>query len=78
MTCIVSRTYAARPLRVALAVAFVALGVDMSFAAARTYFAQADAESAVSKHVCREIVVEADEGYGVRGTVTQTVCNEAQ
>ncbi len=25
---------------------------------------------------CREVVVETDEGYGVRGTVTRTVCRK--
>lgn len=35
-----------------------------------------DAKAEASERDCREVVVETDEGYGVRGTVTRTVCRK--
>lgn len=67
------RTSAARSLRVVLAVAVLGLGAGVSVAAARGVFAH-DAETVAAKQDCREVVVETDEGYGVRGAVTRMVC----
>ncbi len=35
-----------------------------------------DAKAETGKEECREVVVETDEGYGVRGTVTRIVCRK--
>lgn len=35
-----------------------------------------EAKVEANKQDCREVVVETDEGYGVRGTVTRTVCRK--
>jgi hypothetical protein len=74
-----SRSFAARSLRVALAVAVLGLGAGVSVAAAKGVFARdaAAAETVAVKQDCREVVVDTDEGYGVRGTVTRMVCRAA-
>jgi hypothetical protein len=99
---IVSREFASRPVRVALAVkiALAILGADVSLAAAKAYFAQSEATAPVAAASvssaapfilpldgaretyaaaanCHEVVVQTDEGYGVRGEVTRTVCRKA-
>jgi hypothetical protein len=35
-----------------------------------------ETKAETDKKECREVVVETDEGYGVRGTVTRTVCRK--
>lgn len=35
-----------------------------------------DAKADPSKHDCRDVEVETDEGYGVRGKVIRTVCRK--
>jgi uncharacterized membrane protein YczE len=73
-----SSSFAARSLRVALAVAVLGLGAGVSVAAAKGIFARdAAAETVAVKQDCREVVVDTDEGYGVRGTVTRMVCRAA-
>ncbi|MCC3247416.1 hypothetical protein LG047_19180 [Methylocystis sp. WRRC1] len=96
-----ARTFASRPVRVAVAmkIAFIILAANVSFAAAKAIFAKAPEaaaaqiqstspsmkpfilsvsaeEPAVSQN-CHEVEVETDEGYGVRGHVTRTVCRSA-
>ncbi len=80
-------TLAARCARIALATAILALGADMGAAAAKAFFVKSDAapqsyvlaidSEGVAKQTCREVVVETDEGYGVRGKVTRTVCEKS-
>jgi hypothetical protein len=73
-----SRIFAARSLRVVFAVAVLGLGAGVSVAAAKGIFARdAAAGAAVARQDCREVVLETDEGYGVRGTVTRMVCRAA-
>ncbi len=81
---------AARWVRIALAAAILGFGADMGAAAAKaiiakhgaeqtttqTYILAIDSEAAAKKN-CHEVVVETDEGYGVRGKITRTVCGKA-
>jgi hypothetical protein len=78
---------AARCARIFMAAAILAIGADIGAAAATAFFAKSDAASqtyilaidgdAAAKQSCREVVVETDEGYGVRGKVTRTVCEKS-
>lgn len=84
-----SRNFASRPVRVALAmkIAFVILGANASLAAAKVLWTKAPETPAVArvastdrlpaKHECRTVDVETDDGYGVRGHVSRTMCRDA-
>jgi len=81
--------FASRPVRVALAIkiAFCFLAADVSLAAAKVLWTKggdAAATTATAAQVsltqgerCREVQVEIDDGYGVRGQVIRTVCRKA-
>lgn len=105
---IVSRKFASRPMRAAVAVkiAFAIMAANMGFAAGKAYFHKPEATlpvvaasvSAVKPFIlpvedraeaaseeiavasaqsCHEVMVETDEGYGVRGKVVRIVCRKA-
>jgi hypothetical protein len=81
MNRIFSSSTATRILRIAALVGVVGFGVDAGAAAATAFLSKPAAASEMkidaSGKPCRQIVVETDEGYGVRGTVTRTVCGGA-
>ncbi len=80
MNRIFSSKSASRILRVAALVGVIGFGADVGVAAAKAVLWKPDAATQMKvearKTQCRETVVETDEGYGVRGTVTRTVCGE--
>jgi len=106
-----ARAFASRPVRFAFAmkIAFVLIGANVSFAAAKAIFSTSGETPAAVKQIaaapapkkpvfmpvseatqvaamdaavksaqargCRLVDVQTDEGYGVSGHVTRTVCN---
>jgi hypothetical protein len=78
---------ATRCARIATVAAILLIGADIGAAAATAFLAKSDAAAqpyvlavdseAAARQTCREVVVETDEGYGVRGKVTRTVCGKA-
>lgn len=77
----------------AIKIAFMVLAADVSFAAAKALLhKEPPAAASVIQHSavpviiavdtpaqpeCRQVIVETDEGYGVRGSVTRWVCRKA-
>jgi hypothetical protein len=57
--------------------ALVAKAFDMSAHAAPVMAREAVAAQQPAQDVCRQVTVEIDEGYGVRGQTTRWVCRKA-
>lgn len=57
--------------------ALLAKGLDMSAHAAPVVARDSVAIKAPVQDVCRQVIVEIDEGYGVRGQTTRWVCRKA-
>ena len=75
---------ASRPIRFALVlkIIFCFLAADASLAAADVLLIKNQqpavvVNAAAAKPECRQVIVEIDEGYGVSGQVTRSVCRKA-